>query len=97
MLYHGIFVDDVSTVRSADEGLTDQEWSMGVRIFGCDYASKLTITDRLLDKGYEVLTKDAWNAFINGDETVLVDKYISTNRVVETLYEKSTYEARPIY
>ena len=65
MLYHALVLNNMAVVRSADEGITDLEFTIGVRQSGCGlYPSRLLLEHRISSAGMELLPIEDWREYV---------------------------------
>lgn len=65
----GGFMFGFAHIRSADQGITDEEFQRGARVIQYDMPSKILLEEQLYNQYYEVLGDDEWQALIQGDDT----------------------------
>ena len=53
MIYHAVFLGTCVNIRNAEEGITDYEWSKGVRAINGYSPSYLELEDVLLSEGFD--------------------------------------------
>ena len=67
MLYHALHLGESCVVRNAEEGITDHEFSVGVRstLYGY-HTSRQELIDKILDDNVlEIFTQDEWRDLIS--------------------------------
>lgn len=80
MIYHAVVLNNTATIRQADHGLTDAEFTIGCRIkIVGETSSRLAVVQKALDAGYEVVDEDTWKDFIRDpqeSDNIQNDRYI---------------------
>jgi hypothetical protein len=83
-----------ATVRHGnDGGVSEMEWEHGIRCYYTTETNELVLMGQLLDDGFELLNKEAWDNFISSlDEpsNVPSNKFVSTHYVRDKWDGQST-------
>jgi hypothetical protein len=85
-----------ATVRDGNNGgVTDIEFEHGIRCYYTTKTNELVLKAQLLDDGFELLNKEAWDNFISSlDEP----SNVSSNKFVSTRYVRDKWDGqRTIY
>lgn len=75
----GRFHFGYANIRDVSLGITEQEFSKGVRVVHYDMPSQIMLKDELDTTYYEVLDHDTWQILMDGDGSDIAnDNYVST-------------------
>ena len=60
-MYHALVLNNIAVIRNADDGITDREFSLGVRMSPLGVYPSRLLLDNMLAKTLDVVPIEEWN------------------------------------
>ena len=83
MEWHAITLQKMATIRTADNGIANNEWQHGARIvrYEKNLNSKPELVEYLNSLKFEILNREEWKEYLFNPNNIQNDTYISTKKV----------------